>query len=327
MGSGLLEFDSGRSTVPMATSSCTRETFDDSDTRHDEMHSTIETWLQDLAGEVDDVVSSEQFRAWLDVQSEFHDYSPRNTLLIQRQCPHATRVAGYRTWQNEFDRHVSEGEKAIWIWAPIIAKKCPECGNSSSYHDRSNCEYDETPPEEWSKGLVAFRPAPVFDVSQTEGEPLPELRTEAIGDGDELVPVLCEAACSLAVDVSIVSAQEWAHGSARGVCQYHPADRPVVEVRDRANSADLAVTIVHEYAHALLHNDVDDETERSKRELEAEAVGYIVGRYFELDTSGSAFYLAAWEGDDSEAILDRLDRISSTAQEVIDIVDGAIETS
>ncbi len=304
----------------MATSSCTRETFDDSDTRHDEMHSTIETWLTDLVGEVDDAISSEQFRAWLDVQSEFHDYSPRNTLLIKLQCPHATRVAGYRTWQNEFDRYAAEGEKAIWIWAPIIAKKCPECGNSSSYHERSECEYDQTPSDEWSKGLVGFRPAPVFDVSQTKGEPLPELETEATGDGDELVPVLLEAASSLEVDVAVVSPQKWAHGSSRGVCQYHLDDRPVVEVRDRENHADLAVTIVHEYAHALLHGGVDDETERSKRELEAEAVSYIVGRYFGLDTSGSAFYLAAWEGDDPEAILDRLDRISSTAQEIIDIV-------
>ncbi len=82
----------------MATSSHTRETFDDSDTRHDEMHSTIETWLTDLVGEVDDAVASEQFRAWLDVQSGFRDYSPRNTLSIKHQCPHATRVAGYRSW-------------------------------------------------------------------------------------------------------------------------------------------------------------------------------------------------------------------------------------
>ncbi len=83
-----------------------RETFGDSDTRHDEMHSTIEAWLGDLVEEVDDAVSSEQFKEWLDVQSRFHDYSHRNTLLIKLQCPHATTVAGYRTWQNEFDRHV-----------------------------------------------------------------------------------------------------------------------------------------------------------------------------------------------------------------------------
>ncbi|ELY49669.1 ArdC-like ssDNA-binding domain-containing protein [Natronorubrum bangense] len=305
----------------MATSNSTRETFDDSESRHDEMHSTIETWLEDLVCEVDDAVSSEQFREWLGVQSEFHDYSPRNTLLIQVQCPHATRVAGYRTWQNEFDRCVSEGEKAIWIWAPIIARKCPECGNSSSYHERSDCEYDETEPDEWNKGLVGFRPAPVFDISQTEGEPLPELETEANGTADELVPALLEAAVVLEVVVEVVPPQEWSHGSAKGVCQYRLEKQPLVEVRDRENEADLAVTLVHEYAHALLHGGLDTEDERSKRELEAEAVGYIVGRHFGVDTSGSAFYLAAWEGDEPEAILERLERISSTAQEIIDVVE------
>ncbi|UHQ98945.1 ssDNA-binding domain-containing protein (plasmid) [Natrinema zhouii] len=309
----------------MTTSDCSQVSFDDSDTRRDEMHSTMETWVDDLVEEVDDAVSSEQFQEWLDVQSHFHDYSYRNMLLITRQCPHATRVAGYRTWQNKFDRHVKEGESAIWIWAPIIAKQCPECENSPSYHDRSDCEYDETSPEDWSKGLVGFRPAPVFDISQTEGEPLPELETEATGEADELVPVLLKGASMLEVEVEVVSPAEWTHGDARGVCQYRsPAERPLIEVRDRENSADLAVTTVHEYAHALLHGDVDDETERSKRELEVEAVGYIVGRYFGLDTSGSAFYLAAWEGEESEAILDRLERISSTAAEIIDVVDEVI---
>ncbi|PGF14453.1 DUF955 domain-containing protein [Natrinema sp. CBA1119] len=309
----------------MTTSDCSRVSFDDSDTRRDEMHSTMEAWVDDLVDEVDDAVSSEQFQEWLDVQSHFHDYSYRNTLLITRQCPNATRVAGYRTWQNEFNRHVKEGESAIWIWAPIIAKQCPECENSPSYHDRNDCEYDEMSPEEWSKGLVGFRPAPVFDISQTKGEPLPELETEATGEADELVPALLEGASMLEAEVEVVSPAEWTHGDARGVCQYRsPAERPLIEIRDRENSADLAVTTVHEYAHALLHGDLDDGIEHSKRELEAEAVGYIVGRYFGLDTSGSAFYLAAWEGEESEAILDRLERISSTAAEIIDVVDEVI---
>ena len=286
------------------------------------MHSTMEAWAEDLVEQIDEAVSSDQFQEWLDIQSHFHDYSYRNTLLITRQCPNATRVAGYRTWQTEFDRHVKEGETAIWIWAPIIAKQCPECENSPSYHERSDCEYDETPPEEWSKGLVSFRPAPVFDISQTEGEPLPELEADATGDADELVPALLEESKALEVDVEVISKPAWTHGDAEGICHYRsPAERPLVEVQNRENSAALAVTLVHEYAHALLHGDVDNETERSKRELEAEAVGYIVGRYFGLDTSGSAFYLAAWEGDEPETILDHLERISSTAAEIIDTVD------
>ena len=86
------------------------------------------------------------------------------------------------------------------------------------------------------------------------------------------------------------------------------------------NQADLAVTLVHKYAHALLHSSVDAERERSKREVEAEAVGYVIGRHFGLDTSGSAFYLAAWQDDVMEILQNRLGRISSTAEIIVKIV-------
>jgi len=165
----------------MATTSDPSASFEETDTRNAEMHSTIENWIDDLVADVDEAKASEEFQEWLDIQSQFHDYSHRNTLLITLQCPQATKIAGYNTWRNEFDRHVQEGEQAIWIWAPIITKQCPECENSQSYHEQSDCEYDETPPDEWSNGLVGFKPTSVFDVSQTEGEPLPELETEATG--------------------------------------------------------------------------------------------------------------------------------------------------
>jgi len=165
----------------MATTSDPSASFEETDTRNAEMHSTIENWIDDLVADVDEAKVSEEFQEWLDIQSQFHDYSHRNTLLITLQCPQATKIAGYNTWRNEFDRHVQEGEDAIWIWAPIITKQCPECENSQSYHEQSDCEYDETPPDEWSNGLVGFKPTSVFDVSQTEGEPLPELETEATG--------------------------------------------------------------------------------------------------------------------------------------------------
>jgi len=306
----------------MATTSNASVSFEETDTRSDEMNSTIEQWIDELVAGVDDAQASEEFQEWLDVQSRFHDYSHRNTLLIKLQCPEATKVAGYNTWRNDFDRHVQEGEQAIWIWAPIIAKQCPACENSPSYHEQSDCDYDETPSEEWSKGLVGFKPTAVFDVSQTEGEPLPELETEAAGDADDLVPALLDAATTLDIDVRVVDAAEWEHGDAKGVCKHRNLHecQPVVEAKARPNKADLAVTLIHEYAHALLHFDVSEENERSKREVEAEAVAYIVGRYFGLDTSGSAFYLAAWQDDDPEVVQERLGRISSTAQEIIGTV-------
>lgn len=126
----------------------------------------------------------------------------------------------------------------------------------------------------------------------------------------------------MSVDVRIVPADKWEHGAAKGVCTERSPHslQPLVEVQDRENQADLAVTLIHEYAHALLHFDVNDGTERTKREVEAEAVAYIVGRYCGLDTSGSAFYLAAWNSDDTAVIQERLQRISRTAEEIIGVL-------
>jgi len=112
---------------------------------------------------------------------------------------------------------------------------------------------------------------------------------------------------------------------------------PITNWRRESRSPTLAYRNTETCARAVLHRApdsyrykwrgailVDDDTERSKREVEAEAVAYVVGRYCGLDTSGSAFYLAAWESDDPEIVRDRLDRISSTAEELIDVLeDGA----
>ncbi|WP_435157316.1 DUF955 domain-containing protein [Haladaptatus sp. DFWS20] len=311
----------------MATSTNSAVSFGEYDTRRDEMHSTIEHWIDDLTTLTAEARASQQFQEWLTVQSKFHDYSHRNTLLITLQYPNATKVAGYNTWRTEFDRHVKEGENGIWIWVPIITKQCPECENSSRYHEQSDCPYDELPPEAWSKGLVGFRPTAVFDASQAEGEPLPESETEVTGDAENLVPTLQDAADDLGVTVRIVDADDWENGEAKGVCKQRSLYdlQPIVEVKDRVNEADLVVTLIHEYAHALLHFDIKDKCERSKREVEAEAVAYIVGRYVGLDTSGSAFYLAAWQDDDANVIQERLGRIRSTAVKIIEIVEQRSE--
>ena len=92
-------------------------------------------------------------------------------------------------------------------------------------------------------------------------------------------------------------------------------------MRDRENDADLVQTPFHKYAHALLHFDVDNNTERSKHEVEVEAVAYVVGRYCRLDTSGSTFHLAVWESDNPEVVRDRLSRISRTTEELIDVLE------
>jgi hypothetical protein len=302
--------------------------FSDRDSRKDEMHALLEEWAEDLSDLTDQARASAEFQNWLDVHARFHDYSHRNTLLIRHQCPDATKVAGYWTWQNEFDRHVTEGEDAIWIWAPIITEKCPKCGNSDTYHEQVDCSYNqESDPEEWDRGVVGFKPTSVFDVSQTEGEPLPELETAtdagAVDDPTRLRERLLEVANDIDVDARIVDPDDWTHGDARGICKQRSpySCNPLVEVRDRDNDADLCRTLIHEYAHARLHFQIDNDDERTKREVEAESVAYLVARYLGFDPENSKFYLASWQDDDTETIQNRLGRITSVASEFINAIE------
>jgi hypothetical protein len=321
----------------MSTVDTRSSSFDDKTTREDEMQDSIEEWIDDLVDAIEEERESEEFQRWLDCQSHFHDYSLQNTLLILKQYPKATQVATYNTWENEFDRHVKEGESAIWIWRPntFTGQKCPHCGNAPNYHpdnETLDCPYagtepsdwDFDPEEEWERGeiLMGFSPYPVFDVSQTEGEELPSLDYAAHGDPGDLIPQLLDAAEELEAKIEIVDEEDWDRSS-KGVCRYEEGEdgQDKIEVKQRDNKADLASTLIHELAHSELHSDVDGEIERSKREVEAESTAYIVGKHFGLDVSGSAVYLAAWENE-PESIRDRLERISKTAQDIIGTIEN-----
>ena len=288
-----------------------REQCRDTDTRDDLLQATIEQWVDDLERDVEDATESEQFEQWLSTQARFHDYSFRNSILIRRQCPDATRVAGYRAWQ-ELDRQVQSGERAIWIRAPLRVRVCPSCGESVQRHD--DCEV-EKPSEEWPRKVVGFRSVAVFDISQTEGEPLPELHRKADGEADWLLDILLQVAAEWTVEVRIIADEEWPHGSAWGV--YGTADDRI-DLRDRENTADLVRTFVHELAHARLHPEVPvDSQQAAAFELDAEATAAIVGRHFGLDTSGSKWYLSAWAHDEDVSVAERCEVIGQTAQELI----------
>lgn len=139
-----------------------------------------------------------------------------------------------------------------------------------------------------------------------------------------MVERLCTAANSLNLTVELASPSDWTHGAARGVCVFSEG-RPRVKVKQSRNRADVATTLVHEFAHGLLHSDRTDLPERAKREVEAEAVAYLVGRRFNLDMSGSAFYLAAWKGDKPDSVLERLNRIRAVAKSIRDAIRTTFE--
>jgi antirestriction protein ArdC len=289
-----------------------REQCRDREQRDDLLQETIDYWIEELERDVEEATASEQFAEWLNVQAQFHDYSFRNSILIRRQCPEATRVAGYRAWQ-DLDRQVQSGEQAIWIRAPIRVRVCPSCGDSVKRH--GDCA-DETPTDAWPQTVVGFRSVAVFDISQTEGEPLPNLHHEAQGDADWLLDALSRLAATWNIEVRILADEAWPHGSAWGV--YGTAtDR--IDLRSRENTADLVRTFLHELAHARLHPEVPVDSEQAAAfELDAEATAAIVGRHFGLDTSGSTWYLSAWSHDEDVSVAERCAQISATARDLIE---------
>jgi len=143
---------------------------------------------------------------------------------------------------------------------------------------------------------------------------------------DGCFQALCGVSEELSIALEIVSPAAWEHGTAKGVCMtdISESESILVEIEDTGDRAAMAGTLIHEYAHALLHNGLESASKpkRAKREVEAEAVAYVVGRYLGLDMRGSAFYLAAWQDDEPDEIADRLDRITRTAQTIIGAVGG-----
>lgn len=312
-------------------------TFDDKDERDEEMESAQEEWVDELVAAIQDARGSEMFQEWAEAVSQFHEYSYRNQLLIKLQMPGATRVAGFNTWANDFDRYVQEGEDAIWIWRPntITARKCPDCGQAPGYHkdnedldcpraDSSPEDWDCNPSTDWKKGeiLCGFVPAPVFDVSQTEGEQLPELDTSVSGDADGLVEAAEKAAKDLGAVMEVVPTTEWGRKGV-GVCDLG-ADQPEIRIVEQSSKADMTNAAIHEIAHGLLHSEdmrvsVDND---EVHEVEAEAVSYVVGQHFGLDMDGSAAYIAAWSNDEEEVLKQRLKRINSAATEIIEAIEA-----
>ncbi|MFC5367172.1 ArdC-like ssDNA-binding domain-containing protein [Salinirubrum litoreum] len=292
-----------------------REHCRDRERRDDLLRETINRWIEELEQDVEEATASEQFAEWLDVQAQFHDYSFRNSILIRRQCPEATHVAGYRAWQ-DLDRQVQSGEQAIWIRAPIRARVCPTCDDSVQGH--GDCD-EQAPTEEWPQKVVGFRSVAVFDISQTEGEQLPELRREAHGNADWLVEALHQIADDWDIPVQIIDESEWPHGSAWGA---YGTTEERIDLRNRENTADLARTFLHELAHARLHPEVPvDAQQAAAFELDAEATAAIVGRHSGLDTVGSRWYLSAWTHDENVSVTDRCEVIAVTARELIEQID------
>ena len=273
-----------------------------SPTKADTLSSSMAAAIAALAAETDSAKQDAGFRAWLTSMSRFHRYSWGNQLLIAIQCPNATRVAGFQAWL-KLGRYVKKGEKGIGILAPILRQV------SSAAKGQNNRGLK--PSEKGVQELLGFRGATVFDMAQTDGNPLPEApEHNATEGGEALLPKLEAAAASWGIAV----AYEAIPGSIQG---YSMGGHVVIE--QTLPTPAKCGTPAHELAHELLHHG-PERANKQQRELEAEATAYVVLAHLRMG-SGSRFYLSSY-GITGEMLSASLGVIASTARRMIEQVEG-----
>lgn len=275
---------------------------------------------QRLEQGVKEIFTSEMYMEYLKTMSQFHSYSFNNTLLIHLQKPDATLVAGYQAWQKKFHRQVKRGEKGIQIIAPAPIREKEEVEKIDPATLEPVLKPDGTPEmEEVEYTIPRFRITTVFDVSQTDGEPLPELATPELMGSVENYEIFMQAIR----DISPVPIRfDEIESGAKGF--YSSIDKEIV-IQNGMSECQTMKTGIHEVTHAKLHDrDVMEEMGEKKdkltREVEAESVAYTVCQYFGLDTSEYSFpYIAGWSSDkDMKELRTSMDTIRRVSGEFID---------
>jgi hypothetical protein len=239
---------------------------------------------------------SETLSAYLAAMARFHNYSFGNILAIARQKPTATRVAGYGSWR-ELGRFVKRGEKGIQILAPMVG-----------YRRRRDAADDEQGTNQESRPapvLIGFRAVYVFDISQTEGEDLPEFDRTITGEvgtyRDRLIDFLAQQNIALEFNERIAPALGVSYGGK-------------IALLPGQSKAEEFVTLVHETAHELLHRaERRTFTTPTVRETEAEAVAFVVGQAIGLEMgNASSDYIQMYDGN-TNLLAESLEFIQRTA--------------
>lgn len=278
----------------------------------------MDSIMKSLESGVEDFFTSEKYGAYLKTMTKFHRYSFNNTLLIAMQRPDATLVTGYRNWQS-MGRQVKKGEKGITILAPAPKKQKK---SQAVYDQENNPILDEQGNQKYEEIEVViprFKATTVFDISQTEGEPIqtigPEELTDAVKDFDMFMQAI--------TDISPVPIRfDEIEGSAKGY--YDSANKEIV-IRKGMSESQTIKTAIHESGHARLHNRDKMKAEgirkdRETREVEAESVAYCVCSAFEVETSDYSFpYIAGWSsGRDMKELRASMDTIRQTSGQMIE---------
>lgn len=262
---------------------------------------------------IEELRNSDRYREYLRSLSRFHNYSLNNTLLILSQYPEATLVAGFNTWKKVFNRTVIKGMKAIKILAPYYVQ-----------HTFIKNETDEngfTKPVEKKISITRYRPVNVFDVSQTEGDKIPSIIDELKGSSDvsmaliesineiSKIPVLFK---TKEEDPSLITA--------KGYFQYGENGKFIVVNKDLEVNQQ-AKTLVHEFAHSLLHE--NSKKDRKIKEIEAESLAFVVSDHFGLDTGDYSFgYIQTWaKVKTNKELKTVLEEIQEHADKLIEMIE------
>ena len=267
--------------------------------------SSIQALAQALESGHSDALSS-----YLKAMGKFHHYSFTNIMLIATQKPTATHVAGIRTW-NQLGRRVRKGEKGILIFAPLIGwKRKPEEPKPTSRRKKNSAA--QALEAERVSYLLGFRGVYVWDIQQTEGEPLPEMGNTVQGDVTEFLPRLIEFVESQQIKLEFSDKISPSRGMSYG---------GLIRVLPEMPPTETLSTLIHELAHEMLHKaERRTLTTKTVRETEAEAVAYVVCHALGLQTgTGSADYIQLYHGD-AKLLQESLEVVQRTAS----IILGAI---
>lgn len=276
---------------------------------------------------IQELFESDRYRNYLTTMSRFHRYSLNNVMLIHAQKPDATLVAGFNKWKNSFGRHVRKGEKGIQILAPTPYKiKQEEQKLDPDTKLPLLDENGEPVTEEKEVTIPMFKVVSVFDVSQTDGRPLPQISSTLTGDVAEYEVFLEALHRTSPVPISFQAMEP-------GMDGYFAPKKQKIFLREGMSQVQTICAAVHEIAHSKLHDYehmteladdgetilVPGEKSRNTEEVEAESISYAVCHYFGIETAENSFgYIAAWsQGKELKELRASLETINKTSSELI----------
>ena len=290
-----------------------------------EITDRIETGIKEL-------FESDKYKSYLQTMSRFHKYSLNNTMLISMQKPDATLVAGFNKWRDGFSRYVKKGERGIKIIAPTPYKIKEEREKLDPQTKAPILDASgKVQTEEVEIQIPMFRVVSVFDVSQTEGEPLPTLASNLTGNVEQFEVFMEAVKRTAPVPIEIKPMTEDADG-------YYRIEDKRIAIREGMSEVQTISAAIHEVAHSLLHNrEMEKELQaqqsenkkpmkpkdRNTEEVEAESISFAVCSYYGIQTAENSLgYIATWsKGKELAELRASLETINKTSSELISGID------